>query len=153
MCDDYRKSFGDDSIKLVNLKEVSEEQWSTYIGRKNSHYNLPQSIFANPYSTKEYERETAVRLYELHLFKKLLSNEEFYDSFSELKGETLSCWCLPELCHGEVLCNAVIADSNNELLEHIESRFETLQATLFLYTDEKNEVKELLEGLSENPFN
>lgn len=145
MCSEHKKSFGKTAISLVNLKEVDESEWTTYIGRENSYYDLPESVFSNPYTLDEYERETAVRLYELWLFKQLLSSEEFYEEFCELNGETVACWCLPDLCHGEVLCSAVVAHSNGELVEHIESRVEQLQATLFGYSEEKEEVLELVE--------
>lgn len=145
MCSEFKKPFGDSTIQLVNLKEVDETEWTTYIGRENSYYDLPESMFANPYTLDEYERETAVRLYELWLFERLLSSEEFYREFCTLEDETVACWCLPETCHGEVLCDAIVSHSNCELKEHIQSRFEQLQVTLFGYSDEKEVVEELVD--------
>lgn len=144
MTEKYIKSFGEEQIQLVNLKE--RDDWSVYIGRKNSYYDLSESTFSNPYTLDEYGREEAVRLYELWLFKQLLQSEEFFDEFTELRGETLACWCLPESCHGEVLSKAVVAYENDNLYEHLVARFEKLKVSLFGHSEEKKEVEKLLKN-------
>lgn len=143
--DEYRDEFGDGVVSLVNLTEVDSDAWSVYIGRSNSYYSLEQSVFANPYTVDEYEREEAVRLYELWLFEQLVCEDSFYEAFTELVGESLACWCLPKLCHGEVLARAVVAYSNDELEEHMRSRFETIEVSLFGYSEEKTRVRGVLE--------
>lgn len=153
MCSEYTKTFGEDVVQLVNLKQVDEEKWTQYIGRKNEYYNLPQSDFANPYSLDDHDRQTAVRLYELWLFENLLISESFYEKFQSLTGEVLACWCLPELCHGDVLCNALVADENDELFSHINSRFQTLEFNLFNRFEEKQVVRDAIKDASSEPFN
>ena len=37
----------------------------------------------------------------------LLNQPELMDQLSELQGKRLGCWCSPDLCHGDVLCELV----------------------------------------------
>lgn len=145
-CDTHRKSFGN-IIELVNLTKFERDEWTQYIGRKNAYYDLPQSEFANPYTVEEYERETSVRLYELWFYERLYTEPEFYESFCELRDEVLACWCLPESCHGEVICEALVAEGANELDAYVRSRFEQISVNLFGYQEEKSETEAVLESV------
>lgn len=149
MCDsagEHQKEFGDGVICVVNLTEVDDTVWTTYIGRANSYYGLDESVFANPYTVDEYGREEAVRLYELWLFRQLYRDDAFYESFTGLVGETVACWCLPKLCHGEVLASAVVAYSEDSLDEYVAERFGKLAASLFGHPDAKEETRTVLEN-------
>ena len=89
--------------KIVNLYHIPDRQcWArkkgnTYIGRGTP--ELPPSKWGNPYKVGIYTREEAISLYEDYL----LANATLKSSLSELIGEVLGCWCVPEPCHGEVL--------------------------------------------------
>lgn len=145
MCDsDAHKRDFNGIVSLVNLKEVEDAVWTQYIGRENSYYDLPQSIFANPYRLDEYDRESSIRLYELWLFQNIYNDKEFYSDFQDLEGEVLACWCLPEACHGEVLCDAVVAEADGELDSYVQSRFSQLRVNLFGYSEAKAQTEEAL---------
>lgn len=139
----FETSDGDAVVSLVNLTEIDE--WTVYIGRENAYYNLPESEFSNPYTTTEYERETAVRLYELWFYRQLYSDEAFFESFVALQGEQLACWCLPEACHGEVIANALVAYAEGSLSEHIDERMEKLSVVLFGFAEEKKATREVID--------
>lgn len=139
----FETSDGESVVSLVNLTETDD--WTVYIGRENSYYNLSESKFSNPYTTNEYERETAVRLYELWFYRQLFSDENFFNSFVALQDERLACWCLPEACHGEVIANALVAYVEGQLSVYVDERMEKLSVVLFGYEDEKTATREVLD--------
>ena len=100
-----KKRAGDGNV-LTNLSgkdaEVIEE-WSRdpknyYIGRSLG--NLQGSLFQNPYSTSDYDRKTAIKMFREHI----LSSPDILERVvPELKNKNLGCFCWPEDCHGHVL--------------------------------------------------
>ena len=133
-----------DIIRLVNITNTDE--WTVYIGRQNAQYNVKESSFANPYTVDEFGRETAVRLYTLHFIQKL-SERSFYRKFCDLEGETLGCWCIPDICHGEVICNAIVAKHRNQLSEYLSQQFTTTSKTLFGFNEHKDKAKQSLDEI------
>ena len=99
---------------IVNLHNVKDlQKWlrnpdNIYIGRGRESKGLKQSKWHNPYKVSTdnlYDRITVVSLYEKHL----RANETLLASLKELKGKTLGCWCVPQLCHATVL-NRLLAE-------------------------------------------
>lgn len=45
-------------------KTLLKKFWEHCIGRANSHYNIPESKWANPYRVQDYGRSTALKFYE-----------------------------------------------------------------------------------------
>lgn len=93
-----------------------------YIGRKNSHQNLPQSPLANPYviSDKILNRNAVIELYRQWLWQQIKSWREtgiYNPAVQELlnlcelvrqgKEINLVCWCKPKPCHGDVIVRCV----------------------------------------------
>lgn len=71
-----------------------------YIGRRFTmgKWNLPGSIWANPYQIKKYGDAT------LPLYRNyILSNPSLLQLLPTLKGKILACWCHPDACHGDIL--------------------------------------------------
>lgn len=102
-----------------NLKDWSENSSNVYIGRKGivfvngERYPKKDSIWANPFKlSKESDRKTSLKKYEIYIREKIVSDGDVYDLF-QLKGKNLGCWCKDsslheseqEACHGDVLVN------------------------------------------------
>lgn len=89
---------------LVNIKDCPEEEWDHYIGRKNRAYDVEESPFANPYKIGDgYTRLESVKEYSAHLASEILIEPLREHQLEEMRGDTLACWCVPELCHGHVI--------------------------------------------------
>lgn len=90
---------------VVNFRDVKHlwnpniRQWGEpdliYCGRRNTFYNLPQSDWHNP-----YKGDAAIPQFR-HYIK---HNLPLMDRIDELRGNRLVCWCAPDLCHCDVLC-------------------------------------------------
>jgi hypothetical protein len=84
------------SLKVVHCKK---EPFDVYVGRPTK--------WGNPFSHKagtlaKYQvrtREDAVSKYR----EWILNNPTLMKDLPELKGKTLSCWCKPLACHGDIL--------------------------------------------------
>lgn len=73
-----------------------------YIGRacKMGGWDLPRSIWANPFSVKDCgSAKEAVRRFEMYI----RSQPRLLAQVGQLKGLVLGCWCKPGPCHGDVL--------------------------------------------------
>lgn len=94
-------------MEVVRLRRESGkviQDCDVYIGRAcyRGGWSLPQSIWYNPYSVKQYGRDKAVDLYEAYI----RNNSVLLGRLEELKGKRLGCWCEPgERCHGKILIN------------------------------------------------
>lgn len=84
--------------KIINIK--SGAKYDIYCGRINKTYNLPQSKWANPFVIgKDGTRKEVIEKYRLYIN----SCPDLLISLKELKDKILSCWCIPEKCHCEIL--------------------------------------------------
>ena len=80
-------------IQRMRIKGWKKPANARYVGRGTR--------FGNPYSLKEYDRETSLRLYVEWLEKQLAADPAFLD---ELRGRDLMCWCKPtDACHVDIL--------------------------------------------------
>jgi hypothetical protein len=80
-------------IQLKRKKGWKKPPNARYVGRPTR--------WGNPFSLKEYDRTTALRLYEEWLDEKLAADPTFLD---ELKGMDLACWCKPtDACHADII--------------------------------------------------
>lgn len=88
---------GPGGTQLVNGRTHDVECW---IDRR--------SKWGNPFKTVEdggdYERHESVDLYRGWLLGHLERGEW---GLEELRGQQLGCWCLPKMCHGVVVLNAL----------------------------------------------
>jgi hypothetical protein len=87
-----------------------------YIGRRMPPFmggwNLKQSLFANPFKTdtvkgKFIKRDGSLEEVCEKYKEYVLSKPELMDELKNLKGKTLACWCSPNKCHGDVLCELI----------------------------------------------
>lgn len=85
--------------KIVNLKN---DNYTLYIGRKNTHYGLMESKWHNPIKLREDTPEERKRVL-LEYEEYLLSREDLMEDIFELENQILGCWCKPKECHGDVL--------------------------------------------------
>jgi hypothetical protein len=92
--------------RLVNLTTVEDTDDVQAIDRR--------SPIGNPHVLEkdggDYTREESVLAYATDLHEQLhdpeargLAGDELRAHLDELRGETLGCWCVPELCHGHVI--------------------------------------------------
>lgn len=79
--------------KIVHCKR---EKFDVYIGRP--------SIWGNPFVIgKDGTREEVVKKYRAWI----LTQSSLLKDLWMLKGKTISCWCAPFPCHGDVLCELI----------------------------------------------
>lgn len=89
----------------TKVVHVLKAPYDIYIGRANPRYNLPESIWHNPFHIgKDGTREECIVKYFYHV----VTNPYLMSQLHTLKGKTLACWCDPLSCHGHVL--AYLAD-------------------------------------------
>jgi hypothetical protein len=81
---------------MTRVVHCKKEKYDVYIGRP--------SIFGNPFSIgKDGNRKEVIAKFGVYFFKRIMTDENFYHSVSELKGKILGCWCKPEDCHGDII--------------------------------------------------
>lgn len=103
---------------IVNIK--SGQKYDVYIGRKNATYNLPQSIWANPFIIgRDGTRDEVVLQYKLWI----QNQPELLKQLPSLKNKVLACWCdSDQNCHGKVLldlANQLSNTLNKDGVDHI----------------------------------
>lgn len=76
---------------------------AVYIGRSNSHYDLGASRLKNPYTVQDHGRLDACLQYVDHVIEQVQSDPHFRSALYRCHGRPLSCFCVPELCHGHVI--------------------------------------------------
>ncbi len=95
---------------MNQIVDIRKDKYDQYIGRANKHYNLSQSIWANPFVIgKDGNREEVVEKYRLWIN----CQPDLLLRLPELKDKILGCWCdyPTENCHGSVLIE--LANSKN----------------------------------------
>jgi hypothetical protein len=100
---------------VVNLRR---EDYDIYIGRGKCRKTGVESKWGNPFSFKggtfaKYivsSREEAIE----KCREWILKQPELLDSLHELKGKKLGCYCKPLACHGDILIELLLEDSNYE---------------------------------------
>lgn len=96
--------------KLVNLRGTRDQRppiYTVYIGRRMTMggWDLPASIFANPFKAKDYpDINGVVNDYRQYV----LQQPHLLNQLSSLKDQTLGCWCYPDRCHGDVLIDLYV---------------------------------------------
>jgi len=100
-------------ISLINIKNTND--YTLYIGRENSFYNLERSKWANPFLLKEDTVENRKIIAEQYK-EYVLNNKDLMSSLHELENQTLACFCFPKLCHGNVLIQLYYENRLNNLL-------------------------------------
>ena len=99
--------------KVVRIRRqggVIVQNCDVYIGRRFTmgQWDLPESIWANPYKVKEYGSEEKVcELYETYMRERLNKEPTLREQLQLLKGKTLGCWCKPKMCHGDILVKLI----------------------------------------------
>lgn len=81
-----------------------------YIGRKINRggWNLETSDFCNPYTVgTDMPRDEAISKYREYITSKIIEDASLKDKLLSYKGKKLACWCSPEACHGDVLCDII----------------------------------------------
>lgn len=102
-------------ITKIDTLRPCTAQPGIYIGRTFG--GEIASPLANPYSAKKHGRIQAVEMYRVWLKDKVFSEKDpaVIAALTEIRDEiragcdvTLKCWCAPNLCHGEVIRDAVL---------------------------------------------
>lgn len=87
-----------------NLEEWCNYKRNVYIGRAGivfitdsdghrARYPPKASIWANPYTVKEYGLEQALVKYEIWIRQKIMDDPDTYN-LAHLRGKRLGCWCV-----------------------------------------------------------
>lgn len=95
------------ATRLVNIRDLPagwrDDAAYVYIGRANTHHNLPASPWANPFKLAvdtPKARADAIDRYREYIAGQIDAGAVNLD---DLRGKTLVCWCAPAACHGDVL--------------------------------------------------
>lgn len=92
--------------EVQHLWDPDRQKWAepdlVYIGRRNATYNLPASVWSNPF---RIDRDTEVdRAKALVRYRKWIAERPaLLNRLHELEGKRVVCWCSPKACHGDVL--------------------------------------------------
>jgi len=110
-------------MKILNFYHIglTIPENAKYIGRYNRKYNLPESIFKNPYVIKDpKDRGTSIPKYEKHLWLMLMEEKITKQQILELEGYDLVCFCKQPhkevACHGDIVKKAFLYVKNHEKL-------------------------------------
>jgi hypothetical protein len=100
--------------KYDNLKEWMNDDNNIYIARggivfiDGKRFPPRSSNFANPYKIgKDGTREEVIIKYKKYIINRLDNEPSLRNELISLKGKNLGCWCVPELCHGDVLLELI----------------------------------------------
>lgn len=91
---------------MVTVVNGKDSDYTIYIGRANLSYNLPISIFANPFKISS----TCTREESVAKFKEYFMNNEALqeEALIQIPSEAiLGCWCKPLTCHGDVIAEYI----------------------------------------------
>ena len=82
---------------MTTVHNKYKENYDIYIGRP--------TIFGNPYEIgKDGNREEVVKKYREYFNNRIQSDKGFLKQVLTLKGKRLGCFCKPNECHGDVIC-------------------------------------------------
>lgn len=84
---------------VVNRRKT--RKYDVYIGR-GTPFGNPHVIGYCFICKTLHDRVGAVEAYKRDFYKRL-TNPEFRDMVLSLKGKVLGCWCVPLLCHGNII--------------------------------------------------
>lgn len=92
--------------KVVNLRY---QPYDVYIGRpgkgQDGYYGNPHFIGFCPYCKRYHNREDCLEKYREYFYNRLQTDVIFKERILALKGQTLGCFCKPDLCHGDVIAH------------------------------------------------
>ena len=84
------------------IQKKRKKGWRT---PANTRYVGRPTRWGNPFSLKEYDLDTSLRLYEEWVGEKLAADPTFLD---ELKGMDLACYCKPtDRCHADIIIRKI----------------------------------------------
>ena len=84
------------------VKWAQERGLLVYVGRRT--HGWPQSPWRNPFKEDLHgTRDEVIAAYREHLDHSAALKLRL----AELRGKVLGCWCHPEACHGDILCERV----------------------------------------------
>ena len=99
---------GEPTTKLVNQKRTND--FDVDIGRAdygNSDMNNTPvgepGWLGNPYPKGDHGREKCIELFREDFVERLQADPGFRSAVENLQGKTLSCYCKPKACHGDVI--------------------------------------------------
>jgi len=83
---------------VVNINKT--DKYDVYIGRPGKGQD---GIFGNPYH--KCSREKNVADFKNYFYQRLKEDSEYKQKILSLRGKTLGCFCVPKLCHGNVIAD------------------------------------------------
>ena len=87
-------------------RKMIESGEAIYIGRGFRYHNVKKSKWHNPFTLKQYDRQTAIDLFKDYLLNG--SGKNLLSDLHELKGKKIACHCeLNEKCHGDILIQII----------------------------------------------
>lgn len=92
---------------VANMRKGRDEDLITWAKEKGLAVRIDrQSIWGNPFKIPDHgNRQTVIQRYRDYLRQET----GLQGKLPDLRGKVLICWCHPEPCHGDVLCEAVNA--------------------------------------------
>lgn len=137
------------ATKVVKIRRKDGEvvqDCEIYIGRRLTMggWNLPESIWHNPFEIKKYKsREVVLKMYRDYL----TTNKKLMALLPTIYGRVIGCWCAPEPCHGDIIAELAEIDHRNRAKPKTKPDEETSDLPVPVYDLTDEEVDELLGDL------
>jgi len=118
-------------VNITRVKGKRRVKYDVYIGRKTRIHG--DSIFRNQFRIgKDGTRSEVIEKYRQWIMgEAFIDNEQIRRAaililIPEMKGLILGCWCKPEPCHGDILCDLINGDIEIPFIEseYVEQAFD-----------------------------
>lgn len=88
---------------MTRVVHCKKEPFDIYVGRP--------SLLGNPFRIgPDGTRAEVIAKYRVYAIKRMKTDEKFAAEIRKCKGKTISCWCVPEWCHGHVIAELAEAE-------------------------------------------
>lgn len=82
---------------MTTIHNKRFERYDVYIGRP--------TIYGNPFEIGRHgTRESVIKKYKEYFGIRLNQDEQFRIAIFQLKNKRLGCFCKPQACHGDIIC-------------------------------------------------
>jgi len=91
-----------DNLRLITkVVNIRKDSYDVFIGRP--------SKWGNPFIIgKDGNRNDVIQKYK----EWIMTQPKLLNDLNELRGKTLGCYCVPNLCHGHILADLIDGDNN-----------------------------------------
>ena len=90
--------------RVIHIREARDAPDEVYIGRAGKGHD---GYFGNPFQIgRDGSRAEVIEKCRKYLVERIASDPKFRERVRDLHGKTLTCFCKPAPCHGDLLAEA-----------------------------------------------